>query len=169
MLPRNLHQEAFSRAYVHAVAAKAGLIFTLPGADIGIDVCLHTVTARGRCYGPGTAQLDLQVKSTTRPIFRDGQLLYDLEVKNYDDLRVPDPLCPRMLVVVVLPAEESQWLSQSPEELTLRRCAYWLGLAGAEPTDSTTTRRVALPLTNLFAVPALQEMVSRLERGEPPC
>ncbi len=168
MLPRNLQQEAFSRAYVYAVVARAGLIFTLPGYDVGIDVCLHTVALRGRRYGPGGVQLDLQVKSTTRPIIRAGQLLYDLEVKNYDDLRLLSPMCPRLLVVVVLPADESQWLSQSPEELTLRHCAYWVWLGEAEPASATTTVRVALPLVNVFSVSALQEMVSRLERGGQP-
>jgi hypothetical protein len=169
MLPRNLQQEALSRSYIYAVAAKAGLIFTLPGFDVGIDVCLSTVVVRGRRYGPGAIQLDLQVKSTTRPIIRSDQLLYDLDVKNYDDLRAPSPMCPRLLVVVVMPADESQWLSQSPEELILRHCAYWLWLGGAEATTATTTVRVALPLANVFSPSALQEMVGRLGRGELPC
>jgi hypothetical protein len=168
MLPRNLRQEALSRAYVYAVAARAGLIFSLPGYDVGIDVCLHTVELRGQRYGPGAVQLDLQVKSTTRPVIRAGQLLYDLAVKNYDDLRAPSPMCPRLLVVVVLPADESQWLSQSPEELTLRHCAYWVWLGEAGPAAVTTTIRVALPLANVFSASALQEMVSRLERGGQP-
>jgi hypothetical protein len=169
MLPRNLQQEALALAYLHVVVARAGLIFTQPAYDVGIDVCLHTVTRQGRRYGPGGVQLDLQVKSTTRPIIRAGELLYDLDVKNYNDLRLPSPMCPRLLVVVVLPEDESQWLSQSPEELTLRRCAYWSWLAGAEPTSATSTIRVALSLTNVFSVSALHEMVSRLERGEQPC
>ena len=169
MLPRNLQQEMLSRAYVHTVAARAGLIFTLPGYDVGIDVCLNTVVVRGRRYGPGAVQLDLQVKSTTRPTIRAGQLLYDLEVKNYDHLRLASPMCPRLLVVVVMPGDESHWLSQSPEECPSGTAQYWLWLGEAAATTATTTVRVALPLTNVFSVSARQEMVGRLERGGQPC
>jgi hypothetical protein len=169
MLPQALRQEAVSLAYVHAVASAAGLIFSRPGYDIGTDVYLHTATARGRRYAPGGVQLDLQVKSTRRPNIREGHLLYDLDVNNYDDLRLPSPMCPRLLVVVVLPEDEAQWLSQSAEGLTIRHCAYWLWLHEAAPTSATTTVRVRLPLANVFSVSALQEIVNRLERGEQPC
>jgi hypothetical protein len=169
MLPRNLRQEAMSRAYVQAVAARAGLILTVPGADFGIDLCLDTVEVRGRRWGPGPVQLDLQVKSTTRGQVRGGQLLYDLDVKNYNDLRVPAPKCPRLLIVVVLPEQEEEWLHQTAEELVLRRCAYWLWLGGADATTATTTVRVQIPLGQVFSAMAVQEMVARLGRGEPPC
>jgi hypothetical protein len=169
MLPRNLQQEALSLAYVHVIAAGAGLIFTQPAYDVGIDVCLQTVVARGQRHGPGGVQLDLQVKSTTRPNIRDGQLFYDLEVKNYDDLRLPSPMCPRLLVVVVLPADEATWLAESPEGLTLRPRAYWRWLGDAEATTATTTIRVAIPMANVFSVSALQQIINRLERGEQPC
>jgi hypothetical protein len=169
MLPRNLRQEALSRAYVQAVAARAGLICTVPGADFGIDLCLHTVEVRGRRWGPGPVQLDLQLKSTTRPHPRGGHLHYDLDVKNYNDLRAPAPMCPRLLIVLVLPEQEEEWLSQSAEELVLRRCAYWLWLGGAEATTATATVRVQIPLNQVFSVSAVQEIVARLERGGPPC
>jgi hypothetical protein len=169
MLPRNLRQEAMSRAYVRAVAARAGLICSDPGADFGIDLCLHTVEVRGRRWGPGPVQLDLQLKSTIRADLRGGQLHYDLEVKNYDDLRAPSAMCPRLLIVVVLPEQEVDWLSQTAEELVLRRCAYCLWLGGAEATTATTTLRVRIPLAQVFSVAAVQEIVARLERGELPC
>lgn len=169
MLPRNLRQEAMSRSYVQAVAARAGLIVTVPGADFGIDLCLHTVEVRGRRWGPGPVQLDLQLKSTTRAQVREGRLYYDLDVKNYNDLRAPAPMCPRLLIVLVLPEQEEEWLNQTPEELVLRRCAYWLWLGAAEATTATTTVRVPIPLEQVFSVPAVQGIVARLERGEPPC
>lgn len=169
MLPRNLRQEAMSRAYVQAVAARAGLITTVPAADFGIDLCLHTVEARGRRWGPGPVQLDIQLKSTTRADLREGHLYYDLDVKNYDDLRAPAPMCPRLLVVLLLPEQEEEWLHQTAEELILRRCAWWLWLGGADATTATTTVRVRIPLGQVFSVAGVQEIVARLERGESPC
>ena len=35
---------------------------------------------------------------------------------------------PRLLVVLELPADESQWMTVTREELVLRRRAYWLSL-----------------------------------------
>ncbi len=169
MLPKNQRQEGLSRAYVRAVAAHAGLIYTEPGEDVGIDVCLRTVLQRGRRYAPGAVQLDVQLKSTARANVTESHLAYDLEVKNYDDLRSPSPMCPRILVVFALAADESEWLGQSPEELTIRHCAYWLWLGGAAATAAKNTIRVALPLANVFSPAALREIVSRLERGDQPC
>jgi hypothetical protein len=169
MLPRNERQEGLSRAYVRAVAAHAGLMYTEPAQDYGIDVCLRTVAVRGRRHGPGAVQLDVQLKSTTRANVGEHDLTYDLEVKNYNDLRAPAPMCPRILIVLVLPADESLWLSQSPEELTVRHCAYWYWLGGAGPTATTRTVRITIPKDNVFSVSALNAIVSRLERGEQPC
>jgi hypothetical protein len=70
-------------------------------------------------------------------------------------------------VVLVLPEDEDLWLSQSHEELILRRCAYWLSLRGAEPTTARSSIRVPIPLAQVFSVPALQTMMNRLLRGEP--
>ena len=123
MVPRSQRQEALSRAYVRAVAAQAGLICGEPEQDFGIDLCLRAVRRRGRRYTDVGGQLDLQVKSTTQANVGANHVAYDLSVKNYDDLRESGDNCPRILVVLVLPDDEAQWLSQSPEELILRHCA----------------------------------------------
>src|SRR4051812_9707335 len=128
MVPRSRRQEALSRAYVRAIAAQAGLICGEPEQDFGIDLCLRAVRRRGQRYADVSGQLDLQVKSTTRANVGATHVAYDLEVKNYDNLREGGDNCPRILLVLVLPEEETQWLSQSPEELILRHCAYWLSL-----------------------------------------
>src|SRR5207237_627612 len=103
---------------------------------------------RRRDVGP---HIDLQLKSTTRANLGDTQLLYDLPVVNYEDLREADPPTPRLLVVLVLPDDETRWLSQSPEELILRHCTYWVSLVGFPTTTSHTTVRVAIPLANVFS------------------
>ena len=169
MLPRNQRQEALSLAYVQAVAAKAGVICISAGWDVGIDVSLRTVEIPGQRRGPGKVQLDLQLKSTTRGNIRNDHLMYDLDVKNYDDLRVSAAMCPRLLVVLVLPEEEADWLGQSAEELILRHCAYWTWLGNAVPTTAVATVRVAIPVSNVFSVAALQALIARLEQGELPC
>jgi hypothetical protein len=168
MLPRNQRQEALSRAYVRAVAALAGAICSEPDQDFGIDLCLRFVRQRGQRYADASGQVDLQVKSTKRAAVGAAEVFYDLDVKNYDDLREPGDNCPRLLVVLVLPEDEVQWLSQSPEELVLRHCAYWVSLEGAPPTTATTTVRIAIPRGNVFSVEAVQTMLERLRERKNP-
>jgi hypothetical protein len=168
MVPRNQRQEALSRAYVRAVAAQAGLVCAEPEQDFGVDLCLRRVRLRGQRHSDASGQLDLQIKSTTRASVTDAEVLYDLEVKNYDDLREAGDNCPRFLVVLVLPEDEGRWLSQSSEELILRHCAYWLSLAGFPATTATRTVRIAIPRANVFSVEAVQRLMDALrQRGTP--
>jgi len=168
LLTRNHRQEALCRAYIHAVAAQAGLGYSIPTPDYGIDLCLRTIVSRGNRRTDGGIQLDIQAKSTTRAGIGDTEVAYDLGVEAYNDLRETEVQCPRILVVLVLPTAEAQWLNQSPDELTLRHCAYWVSLRGRPPTDAVRTVRVFLPLANVFSVTAVQAIMQRIsERSDP--
>lgn len=168
MLTRSHRQEALSRAYVRAVAAQAGLGVTEPESDYGIDMSLRVISLRDnrrRDVGP---QIDLQLKRTTRAFVTTTHLSYDLEVVNYDDLREVGELAARLLVVLVQPEDEADWLSQSADELVLRHCAYWLSLRGKPATSSRRTVRVKVPLENIFSVEALRGIIQRLQEGNDP-
>jgi hypothetical protein len=168
VLTRNHQQEALCRAYVRAVAARAGLSVSEPEVDYGVDLSLRAITLKGKRRRDVGPQLDLQLKSTTRADVGETSLRYDLDVKNYEDLREGHDLSPCLLVVLVLPNEEERWLGQSPEELVLRHCAYWLSLRGSPPTTATRSVRLTIPLTSIFSVAALQEIFQRLlERKGP--
>ena len=168
MLTREHRQEALCRAYVRAVAALAGVTICEPENDYGIDMALRAITARENKRRDASVQLDLQLKSTTRANVTDTHAIYDLEVENYHDLRAPEAVCPRILVVLVLPAEEPRWLSQTPEELVIRHCAYWMSLKGFPDTTSTSTVRIAIPTANVFSVAALQAIMQRLRERKAP-
>lgn len=168
MLTRNHRQEALTKAYVRAIAAHAGLTVSEPENDYGIDMTLRAITLRGKRRRDVGPQVDLQLKSTAQSAVRDTHLAYDLAVANYDDLRAHSPLSPRLLIVLVLPADEARWLSQSDDELVLRHCAYWLSLAGYPETAAKHTVRVSIPMTNVFSVPALRDLIQRLNEGKDP-
>src|SRR5262245_60439797 len=136
MLPPNLLKEALCRAYVRAVAARAGVLYLDSLLDFGIDVHLREVEEDGGHHRGTGPQIDLQLKSTTRANTREEGVRYDLDVPAYNLLRRRSPERARWLVVLVLPEEEEQWLRQSAEELALRRCAYWLSLEGEGPTPN---------------------------------
>ena len=113
-------------------------------------------------------QVDLQLRSTTRANRTENEVKVDLDVGTYNYLRNPQVFCPRILVVLVMPVDEVEWLNQSMEELAIRNCAYWLSLSGYPATTATSSIRVAIPLTNIFSVDAVLSILERIrERKEP--
>jgi uncharacterized protein DUF4365 len=168
MLTRNHRQEALSRAYVRAIAAQAGVTVSEPENDYGIDLSLRSIGLRDGRHRDVGLQLDLQLKSTTRGSIGASHVTYDLDVVNYDDLRQPGGQTARILVLLVMPGDEALWLTQSPDELVLRHCAYWISLKGYPSSPSTSTVRVPIPLANVFSVAAVQGIIQRLREGKEP-
>jgi Domain of unknown function (DUF4365) len=162
LLTKQHRQEALCGAYVRAIAAQAGLICSEPEYDYGIDLCLRAIRRRGSRFADVGGQLDLQLKSTTRARVNDSEVRFDLETKTYDDLRETGDNVPRILVVLLMPPDESQWISQSPEELVLRRGAYWLSLEGYPPTTASKTVRITIPRSNVFSVQAVLALMASL-------
>jgi hypothetical protein len=132
----------------------------------GIDVTLHLIQTRDRRYLETGFNLDIQAKSTTEAVVTESEVPYDMDVKTYDDLRDSDVGTPRILVLLVQPADDADWTAMTEDELILRRCAYRLSLEGAEPTANTRTVRVAIPRANAFSIEALQRIMERVRAGE---
>ena len=167
VLTRNHRQEALGRAYVQAVAALAGVGTSVPTPDYGIDLSLRLIERVGVQHQDAGVQLDLQLRSTTRANVSETQLKYDLDVRTYEYLRAIPPV-PRILVVLVLPDDETHWLSQSLDELVVWHCAYWLSLQGTNPASVTSSIRILIPQTQVFSVQAVQALMNRLAQGELP-
>jgi hypothetical protein len=145
LLTPNDREEALSRVYVCAVAALAGYGTAIPDIDRdGVDIQI-------RAGAPMRPSLDIQLKATIslgNPV--EGAFRFPLKRRNYDLLR-EETMIPRILVVLDLPKDEADWLSVSPEQLILRRCAYWASLTGLVETDNKE------PLAKLLAAGAGKE------------
>lgn len=165
MMTREHRQEALCRAYVQAVAAQAGVGTSRPTPDYGIDLSLRNIEQRGSRHLDTRLQVDLQLRSTTRFNITETAVSYDLDVRTYDFLREKSAIH-SLLVVLVLPDEETLWLSQSPDELIVRHCAYWLSLRGVEPVIATSSVRIAIPRVQVFSVQAVRAIMDHLQRGE---
>ena len=166
MLTRNHRQEALCRAYIQAVAGRCGMSVSQPFIDYGIDLTLNDIESSKGAHAESGFKLDVQAKSTIRAGKDDGLLWYDLDRRSYDVLRQPRPGCPRILVVLSLPADESRWLTQSEEELVLRGCAYWLSLRGRPPLPNRRSVRVSIPRANVFSPEALKAVMARIKARE---
>ncbi|MDD9995190.1 MAG: DUF4365 domain-containing protein, partial [Dehalococcoidia bacterium] len=134
-------------AYVRALAARAGFSTSVPEPD------RDSIDLRVMAHGRRRPALDLQLKATTHlPEGRSGFLPFRLSIKNYGDLCM-ETQTPRLLVLLELPKDESRWMTVTPEELILRRRAYWLSLQhGHQGPTGQQTVTVHVPEVNVFNV-----------------
>ncbi len=149
-------KEQFSKAYVRAVAAAASVNVYEPEVDddsVDIGFAIRSVIGR-----PQPPRLEAQLKCTA-VADSDGQnFRFELKLKNYTDLR-GDHYVPRVLIVVVLPAEPKDWLIQNHESLALRHCGYWLSLRAFPETTNTAKVTVPIPRSQMFTVEALRNLL----------
>ena len=131
-------EEALSRAYVAAVTAGAGYVTALMDFDRdGVDVEI-------RAGGSMRPSLDIQLKATINlGELISGVFRFPLKRRNYDLLR-EETMIPRILVVLDLPANEMDWLNVHPDQLIMRRCAYWASLVGLEETENKESVTVSI-------------------------
>jgi len=155
-------QEQFSNAFLVTVAAVAG--FTAAKPDVDNDSVDWTIASRL----PRRPKIDIQMKSRRiEEADTDEIIRYDLKRKNYDDLILTDLLTPRLLVLVLVPADITSWLELTADQLVLHRCAYWVSLAGQPSTDNEHTVRVSIPRSNLLNVASLEGLMQRANDQEP--
>ena len=180
----NLQKEQFSRAYVHAVASRAGLAWIEPRPDQdSVDVTLRAdrlqlaemLRGSGRASDAvrkGPLTIDLQLKATAvAGVLEEHHVKYPLDVHNYNDLRLDLAArqSPILLVVLVLPENGDTWLEQTDEAMTIRRCAYYLSLCGWPESKNQKSVTVPIPRANRFTATALTNMLVRTACGESPC
>ena len=152
MMPDNLIKEQVSLTYVQAVTARSGHELTIRRVDYrGIDGTVENPLLRG------VNRVDFQLKSTTVFDIRNTDIIYDLRVQNYN-LLASERDIPRVFILFIMPRDETQWLVQSPEELCLRKCAYWYSLMGEDPSSNRSTVRISVPLTNVLDEGGLRDI-----------
>ena len=154
--------ELLSLAYVKAVAAHAGYQVTRPELDNdSVDGILLA------SFG-NRPKIDFQAKATTRNILRGSHIHFPLPVKNYNDLRA-DTLTPRILIVLIMPNAQLEWVNQTHDELCMRYCAYWLSLEGRPEMTNTSTITVQVPTANMFNDKQLTDLMGKVARGDSLC
>lgn len=170
MTPQDIEAQ-LSYAYLHAVASHAGIACQEANRahdNQGIDA---TLSLR-KDFGPEAlltdVSLHLQLKATTKVPARARQRLsYFLDgIDEYDRLRAASSMPSRILGVLFLPPEHARWLTHSPEQLTLCRCAYWVSLRGAPASHNDSGQTVYLPEAQLVSPAGLLTLFERIARQE---
>lgn len=163
------HQkESLGQAYVRAVVAKAGFNIAVSEHDYGVDGLIKDVADRGGRYFETGFGINFQLKSSVDVVFEDGFVVYDLESKNYNDLVYETTMLPNILVLFVLPHDEQLWLNVDREHLSIRHCAWWGSLAGLAPTQNSESKRIRIPIEQVFDPSNLIKMMDNLKGGNRP-
>lgn len=161
-LTDNQRMELLSLSYIRAVAADAGFQVTRPETDNdSIDGTLSSGSGRH-------AKIDFQAKATTQDLVRQDKIHFPLAVKNYEELSAFTRV-PRILIVLIMPRDQDQWLEVDPMELRLRRCAYWHSLEGFPSTPNPSNVTVRIPMSHVFNQDELTRLMGQSDAGEKLC
>jgi hypothetical protein len=166
MLTENKIKEEISLAYVLAVAATKGFSTEITRVDSdSIDATIRYngyLDPKSSLYSP---EIKLQLKATSKPKFHDNFIHFPLPLKNYNDLKARTGT-PRLLVVLCLTEEKGNWLKHSPDELVLKKCAYFLNLKDYPNTENDTTVTVKIPMANLFSPELVYDLMLKTSKEE---
>lgn len=158
-------KEQFSVAYVNAIAAKVGL----SNAGWSVDDDSVDLSLKGKGYNAKVRnpQVDLQLKCTSqKDIIKNGSLHFPLKKKNYDDLRGDDVMCPRYLVVLVVPDDIDHWIESKNDSMILYHSCYWASIRSCPETKNETSVTIQIPITQKLNCDSLSELMKLASRGE---
>ena len=169
--PPNIESE-LSYAYLHAVASKAGMSCRDGNRhedNNGIDAQLTAWLPYVDATTLTEVDIKVQLKATIAEPTDDGlNYEYRLQGANrYNDLRSETISIARILVVLFLPRDAAEWLNHAPDQLVLRRCAYWQSLRGA-PEITAGSAVIKLPKTQHFSPDGLIQLATRLSHRDFP-
>jgi hypothetical protein len=98
----------------------------------------------------------------------DGHVAWQIDRALYNKM-VQRSLAPKVLVILLLPEDDAEWVQHSADELVLRRCAYWKLLTGA-PQDTSEHKKITVHVSmeSVFSPDALRAMMHRVSTGALP-
>ena len=167
MLTENHIKEGLSRAFILAVAHRAGLNCAFQAFDYGLDGTFRDVKTVGSRRVESGFSIDFQAKASENCMVDDTFVTYNLEAKSHKDLVDDTVGAPRILIVLALPEDETKWLEVSAEALVLRRSAFWMSLRGQPPTTNKNSQVVKIPRAQVFDVQAMNTMFTLVRAGQP--
>ena len=167
---QNIEAE-LSYAYLHAVATRGGFGCSSASRHLD-DVCVDAeIFEDGQLLAPDSVlssfALHAQLKATRMtPIEQNGRFSFVLPLHQYNRLRETRLVIPRILVVLYLPANPSEWLQHTEDALIAKRCAWWVSLRGAGASENEQFQTVYIPRTQVFPIVSLSEIMTRCSRFE---
>ncbi|MGI0489457.1 DUF4365 domain-containing protein [Pantanalinema rosaneae CENA516] len=160
--------EALSRAYVRAIAGRAGLNLAIREYDYGVDGSFDEVIVRQNRRIESGFSLSFQLKASTQWQLDSTHVIYDLEAKTYNDLilrRSMRAAIPCILILLALPPDSERWLICEESELRLQGTCYWEYLSGSL-TENRTSIRVRILRSQRLTPKSLLALMQNVKTGE---
>jgi Domain of unknown function (DUF4365) len=160
--------ESLSRAYVRAVAGRAGLNLAIREYDYGVDGSFDEVVVRQNRRVESGFSLSFQLKASTQWQIDSAQVVYDLEAKTYNDLILRGSMraaTPCILILLALPADAEQWLICEESELRLQGTCYWEYLSGSL-SENRASVRIRIPRSQRLTPESLLTLIGNVKTGE---
>lgn len=155
----NHRKEQMSLAFIHAVAADAGLLYERYAEDLtGVDGVLKSTS-------PPYPLIEFQAKATSGNVVRDDGIHFELKVDQHNAL-VGDYRATRVLVVVQLPDDPADWISYHPDELRLKCRGWWHSLRDEAESRNKASVMVSIAPENVFDGDGLDRVLELSKRGE---
>lgn len=160
--------ESLSRAYIRAIAGKAGLNLSIREYDYGVDGNFDEVIIRKNRRVESGFSLGFQLKASTQWQRDDTTVTYDLEAKTYNDLVIRRSFkmaVPCILILLTLPPDSSEWLIYNEEEMRLRGSCYWEYPSGT-PTLNRRKVRIKILRQQRLTPESLLSLIQVFKTGE---
>ncbi|WP_084164949.1 DUF4365 domain-containing protein [Skermanella stibiiresistens] len=158
-----------SYAYLHAVASYAGMSCRSGDRhedNAGIDAVITAwqPIPKGLWGWRSEVDIKIQLKATILPVVEAGDFIpYFLRgVDRYNDLRCSTLAAARILVIMFLPKNPTEWLNVSPNELLMKDCAYWTSLRAAPESKNISGETIYIPRNQLFSPASLLDLATNL-------
>lgn len=166
--------EEISRSYLETIANGSGY-FNSVARDYGTDLTIRKANycPHNRRYLTIGKSVDIQVKAVGEKYvsgINDSlatEIKYALQVKNYNDLirRANESgICmPLVLCVVVVPDDKKDWYSINPNELIIRKCAFWYKIPdGMKESTLKSNITITIPKTNIVTATFYDDLFATL-------
>ncbi len=160
--------ESLSRAYIRAVAGKAGLNLSIREYDYGVDGNFDEIAIHNNRRVESGFSLSFQLKASTQWQRDENTITYDLEAKTYNDLVIRRNFrmaVPCILILFALPPDASQWLTQDEDEMRLRGSCYWEYISG-KPTTNRQSVRIRIPRQQKLTPESLLGLIEKVKTGD---
>ena len=159
--------ETLQVGYLHAVAAAAGCSLSQPFPDNGID--WHVSHSAPGHTVDDEVTIKVQLKCTYQVAARPSgpSFAFTLDNDQLTKLARNPVSVHKILVVMLVPRSQDDWLRAGHDRLDLRHCCYWINLAGHRITGRRRTT-VRIPTSRVFDDRALCEIMTRIGTGGRP-
>jgi hypothetical protein len=128
--------------------------------DYGVDGHFAAVINRGGRRITSGHTLDFQAKATVNWALVDGAIVYDLDVKAYNDMISREPSeTTLMLILLCMPQSQVEWHDATVSATTIRHCCYWF-IPSGPPSNNAVTKRISIPAINLLTPEVLKALLA---------